>query len=259
MSIYKLRLVIPTYNRPVRLIKLLNSIHQASMHPSIEVVVVDDFSDKVNRQIVQHEAAARKHIKFIFSLKNKGGAKSRNVGALTGSDQVTWLWFIDDDDIVSSNTILDTFHFLSTHPEHNLYLMQANYHTMSGITTRNPKGENLFKRYSRYGNDVNTSCAVFSYKLFKKLEGWDEHLVAGQDTDLLLRASEITDAMIIPHCSVDVIQHNEDRITTNPKKQMIGKIQFIRKNYSRLHPLRLSRYLFTTVVFYPYLRRILKK
>lgn len=252
-----LKIVIPTYNRAGRVKNLLQKLSEASKQPFIDIVVVDDFSKEEEREQLKVFALTMPTVDFIFLPQNSGGGKARNFGAF--SSPASWVWFIDDDDVVDSETVIGVFNKVSLHLKENLFFVNVNYHKSERVVTVKPKSGNVFKQFSRYGSNINTTGAIFSFELINKLRGWDSKLVAGQDTDLLLRAAEISDVYVLEDYSVDVIQHDGERITTNPKKQMIGKVQFIRKNYLRLHPMRLLRYIFTTITFYPYIRRVFDK
>ncbi|MEH6671650.1 glycosyltransferase family 2 protein [Halopseudomonas sp.] len=253
-----LRIVIPTYNRSERIKTLICRLELSSKHPLVQVVVVDDFSRPEEREYLRILADEFKSVRFEFLSRNSGGGGARNAGALIGDAE--WVWFVDDDDILSSETVLGVVDVIATTCENDrLVFLCANFINEGSVNKVVPNGRDIFKAFSRYGNEINTSCAIFNFELFKQLGGWDENLVAGQDTDLLLRASELTDAVVLAQFSVDIIQDGTDRITTNPKKQMIGKAQFLKKHYKRLFYLRSLRYLVTLLAGYPYLRRLLNK
>lgn len=253
----KLKIVIPTYNRAARVKALLQRLSEASKQSFIDIVVVDDFSKQEERDQLKDIALLMNTVDFVFLPQNSGGGSARNIGAF--SSPANWVWFIDDDDIVDSETVLGVFNEISYLLKEKLFFVNVNYHKSEGVVRVKPNGKNIFKQFSRYGSNINTTGTIFSFDLIKELGGWDSDLVAGQDADLLLRAAEISDAYILEKYSVDVIQHDGERITTNPRKQMIGKVQFIRKNYLRLHPVRLLRYVFTTIIFYPYIKRVINK
>jgi glycosyltransferase involved in cell wall biosynthesis len=254
----RLKIVIPTHNRPGLVTKLVSSLAAASEHPGIEVVVVDDYSSLSVKDELLKLSSTYPLISFLFLEKNSGGAGARNAGAKTG--RTKWVWFIDDDDFVSTDTVLSVLEEIDK-DEFKAKLVFVSAHFIKKGTSRYvvPAGENIFKIFARQGNEVNTSCVIFDYVLFEGVGGWDGNLVAGQDTDLLLRAAEISDAHVLPKLFVDIVHHSEERITTNPRKQMKGKIQFIAKHYRRLHPFRLARYIGTLVFFYPYLRKVIEK
>lgn len=91
----KLTIIIPHYNRPTLLRKLLNTIPN---QPEIEVIVIDDNS---NKEIKPYEDLVRDFsISNVNFKKNnsgiKGAGSSRNIGIDSASGE--WLMFADSDD-----------------------------------------------------------------------------------------------------------------------------------------------------------------
>lgn len=252
-----LRVVIPTYNRSRCIEGLLHRLDLASKDPRVEIVVVDDFSRPEERQSLRLLSERYREVRFEFLSENSGGGGARNAGAFIGDAE--WVWFFDDDDVLLSDTVLSAANSLQAECKNDsLVFLSARFISGENVNRVIPCGKEIFNKFSRFGSEVNTSCTIFKFWLFKQLNGWDERLVAGQDADLLLRAAELTDAAVLAHLVVDVVQNGKDRITTNPRKQMLGKLQFLKKNYKRLSFGRNARYLATLIIFYPYLRWLLK-
>lgn len=249
-------MVIPTFNRYSMLESLLTNIYPSVDNEHLGIVVVDDCSSEkvVNKLKFLQKKLPR--IEFFFNSSNKGAAKSRNIGAYHGK-QSQWIWFFDDDDKISIETIEMVISSTSSITNNDILLLSSRSTNGRETKTTIPSGKFLAKRFRRYGHQVNTSCAVIKFDLFNKIGGWDYRLIAGQDTDLFLRLAKLTDAVVLDNSFVDVISHCGERITTNPKKQMIAKFQFIKKHWKFLHPARTLRYIFSILIFYPYLRKFL--
>lgn len=251
-----LRIVIPTFNRSEKLIYLLLNMKPViTKNKMTEVVVVDDGSNASNKEALKKYSKHEDFVKFIFLENNKGGGYARNCGAFMGGDDPEWVWFFDDDDSFDPQAIIDIQRKLILVRNNDLVLLSARYHQHGKIKILVPIGENIYSMFARKGHQVNTSCAIFRYKLLKGINGWDANLVAGQDTDIFLRAAEFTDAEVMEDIFVDVKDHDEDRVTRNPTKQIKGKVQFLLKNYSRLHPLRSLRYFVTIIILLPFIRK----
>ena len=256
MSHKLLKIVIPTYNRPALIANLLRALGSVVLDPRVEVVVVDDCSSEKSKLALRDLEGLYSSVRFLFLEKNTGGAGARNAGASEGN--VKWIWFIDDDDMVSGDAVLSVLEEIENISDVNrMVFLSANFIGKGFSRIVVPSGVNVFKRFARYGNEVNTSCTVFRYDLFKDVGGWDGRLVTGQDADLLLRSAELSDAHVLSNLHVDIIQHDEERITTNPRKQMKGKVQFLFKHYRRLHPIRSLRYAVTFLIAYPYIRMVI--
>lgn len=98
----KLSIIIPTYNRNEKLLKLLNILNM-QITDEVEVIVIDDHSDN------ELKLDFPKWLKYIRLKENSGGASvPRNVGLDNASGE--YIAFIDVDDTVKDNyikTILD--------------------------------------------------------------------------------------------------------------------------------------------------------
>lgn len=93
---YSISIIIPHYNSPITLTRLLQSI---GAYEDVEVIVVDD---KSNKQIDLYEDCINQfqseNYKFLFNVTSENGAGvCRNVGVKASSGR--WLLFADSDDL----------------------------------------------------------------------------------------------------------------------------------------------------------------
>lgn len=92
-------IIIPTYNRNEKLLKLLQCL-QNQMQDNVEVIVVDDHSDN------ELKLEFPEWLKYIRLEENSGGASvPRNIGLDNANGK--YICFIDSDDMISDN-YLDT-------------------------------------------------------------------------------------------------------------------------------------------------------
>lgn len=93
-SLYDLSVIIPHYNSPKLLQVLLESLGE---HPGVEILVVDDKSDK---ELSEYEECKQKYAETVTFLTNQGEKKNagaaRNVGLRVARGK--WLLFADADD-----------------------------------------------------------------------------------------------------------------------------------------------------------------
>lgn len=93
----KLSIIIPTYNSNENLIRLLQILQQ-QMIDDVEVIVIDDYSDRPLKLDFPN------WLKFIELDKNSGGASiPRNIGLDTARGE--YIAFIDADDLISNDYI----------------------------------------------------------------------------------------------------------------------------------------------------------
>ena len=111
---YSISVVIPTYNRPDRLLDCLRSLAGSSLpREEFEVVVVDDGSDPPAEQFTQ-QLASELNLRFIRQ-KNSGPAAARNRGAAEATGQ--YLAFTDDDCRPDSNWLSEVLQYLQGTPD----------------------------------------------------------------------------------------------------------------------------------------------
>lgn len=94
-------IVIPAYNNPLQVKKLLDSIRpQLASDPALEVIVVDDCSEgDAVRQTVEGSGFA----KYMRLEKNSGPATARNAGARRSRGEI--ILFLDSDVVMNKDTI----------------------------------------------------------------------------------------------------------------------------------------------------------
>ena len=93
----KVSIIIPTYNRPDYLDRLLKSI-KAQVYSDYEVIIVNDNSsnlDDYNRVISKHQSTFNEFV-YLINAKNSGAPYSRNKGIDMAKYEL--LALVDDDD-----------------------------------------------------------------------------------------------------------------------------------------------------------------
>lgn len=246
-----LTIVIPTKNRYEFLTKSVGIF--AKFSNRLEIIVIDDGSDKKiselnNSYVLSCDA---KYIKNDISI---GAPKSRNLGVNLATSN--YIWFFDDDDEPNDITINDILNVVEKANESTAYLLPMI--TKFGDNELNliypEKEKNTFEYYRRFKHQVNTSCAVFPKQSLLSIGCWDENLISGQDTDLFFRYSEIGEFDIVNTQPIIVNIGHINRITSKPKKQFKGYIQFLKKHWRKLSTRKRFYYVMRIVLFTPYIR-----
>jgi hypothetical protein len=101
----KISIVIPTYNRPDQLSRVLDHLLASDVkHPSdVEVIVVDDGSSTPCREVLDSKVAvAPFRLRYLYQ-KNLGPAEARNHGFREATNDL--ILFIDDDILVSPDLL----------------------------------------------------------------------------------------------------------------------------------------------------------
>lgn len=100
-------IVIPTFKRTDKLIRLLKSISESSkIFDDIEIIIVND-DPEVKYDETQFKDIISKEVTIINNYKNFGVNISRYIGAKNSSGK--YILFIDDDNVVSQNMIYNLY------------------------------------------------------------------------------------------------------------------------------------------------------
>ena len=148
---FKIGIIVPNYNYEHTIEKCLNSIFNQT-YQNIEVVFVDDCSTDNSVKIVKKfQDYYTDYMLKIVELKQKrynGGA--RNEAYLHLSDDVDYVYYIDSDDWLLDNKVLEKINNkLQKHPDV------------------------LFVGLSQYKNNETTTCYIPEYKdKYDAIKGW---------------------------------------------------------------------------------------
>jgi glycosyltransferase involved in cell wall biosynthesis len=120
ISKIKLSIIIPIYNSEKYLSKCLKSV--CNQHAKdIEVILIDDNSSDSSTTIVKKYKNKFKFIKAIFFKKNKGVSFCRNTGIKHSTGK--YLYFIDSDDELISNSLKNVLNEIYKFPEKELFIL----------------------------------------------------------------------------------------------------------------------------------------
>jgi len=172
-----LSIVIPLYNAEKSISKTLAAIFKNTFK-NFEVIVINDGSTD-NSLIKMKEYPI-----IYFSQKNSGASRARNYGAEKARAEI--LVFIDADIIISDNTlkkIYDTFK-----ENKNVEILGGMPDSLNHYRNKISDYENLYIHYQfqKQENTTNafyTSLVAIKKNIFKKLNGFDEHIAIIEDMD----------------------------------------------------------------------------
>jgi GT2 family glycosyltransferase len=181
-------IVIPTYNRPQQLHRLLSAIVQLDYLPKlVEVIVVDDGGEKPLDQALKEFQGTLEL--FLLKQENKGPSAARNTGAMKAKGK--YLAFTDDDCHPHPgwlNALANAFE-----KEESLL---CGGRTMNALptnlysTTTQMLLDYLYKHYSpgeHMGGFFATNNLALSREMFMETGGFDPELRFGEDRDFCYR------------------------------------------------------------------------
>jgi len=247
-----LTIIIPTKNRAGSLKKIINTLSKIR---EINIIIIDDGSNFENSLKIKRHLLKTSNIKYQYLPQSFGQSYACNKGLkLTNSDYV---WFFDDDDFVSEISVRDVLKVIKNRNIQGLLLpMQIIFNNFTLKIVYPESRMHDFNNLRSKGQSVNTSCAVFKTSLIKKINGWDNYLFSGTDTDIFLRFSRIAKFTCIKTNPIKVNFSNLDKVTFKFFRAQKGKINFLFKHWKILTVRRRLYYLISLILFFPFFRII---
>ena len=108
-----------------------------------------------------------------------------------------------------------------------------------------------FQDLRNNGQLVNTSCAIFRTSIIKKINGWDNDLYGGTDTDLFLRFSKHGKFSFLKTSPIKVNVAVSNRLTNKVFRQQKAKVYFLLKHWNVLTVKRKFYYILSLFFFLP--------
>lgn len=207
-------IIIPTYNEATIINRCLKSI---GSQRNIEIIVADNYSTDKTVKI------ASRYTSLIYT-KGKERSAQRNFGAKRAKGD--YLLFLDADMQLTKNIFVEALRLVAS--PRNIVAFPEKSLGKSFWEKAIALERNL------YHHEMLISAArFFPKKLFQKLGGFDEKLVAGEDWDLTIRA--IRNGSQLVHTKGSII-HQERVINL---KDYLNKKRYYIKNislFSKKHP-----------------------
>ncbi|MBD3384424.1 glycosyltransferase [candidate division KSB1 bacterium] len=107
--------IIPTYNRRVKVVRAVNSLLQQTYHP-IEIIVVDDGSSDGTVSHLQKSFGKRLKLLALPHSGHPNRARNAGINAATGD----YIAFLDSDDCYLPEKLEKQIRFLQRHPRYDL-------------------------------------------------------------------------------------------------------------------------------------------
>lgn len=184
--------IIPTYGRPTKLQRAVNSV-LAQTYPNIEIVVVDDNDpDTVSRnetELVMDGYSNSSKVKYVKHPYNKNGSAARNTGFK--NSQGDYIAFLDDDDEYLQNKVSSQVDCL-TGLDHSWGACYTKYKRLRNgkldtISAETREGDLYFQALCRNLFIQAGSNLMVRREVFEDINGFDETFRRNQDLEFLVR------------------------------------------------------------------------
>ncbi len=195
--------IIPTYNRPLRLAEALESV-AAQDYPAVEIVVVNDGGISVADVIARFRERYATPVTLMNLSQNGGIAAARNAGAARAGG--VYLALLDDDDRFRPTHLSNLVRAMERDGEAALAyddaLIQLQDNQASDEQIRVTATCRFGLPYDKAKFDVDdyiiTSACLMRKQDFVAVGGFDESLRFCEDWDLLLRLRERGTFLYVP-------------------------------------------------------------
>lgn len=213
MEYPKVSIIIPTYKRPDRVSRAINSA-LAQQYPKFEVIVVDDNDPQTEERQKTEKIISRysdERLIYLKHEKNKNGSAARNTGMKYSSGE--YITFLDDDDEYYPNKIKEQVGVLS------------NLNNSYGACYSS------YEKIDQYGNkQISAETAEGDVKV----QVLSKNLFVGSGSNFMFRSSIVND---IGYFDVS-FDRNQDleylaRISLKYKIKYVDKIHFLIHNEIR--------------------------
>jgi len=180
-------LVIPTYNRLMKLFRLLKSLNRLTPLPD-EVIIIDDHSMDQTPELLQRWKDLDNRIckKIVLKDQNKGPAHSRNIGIELASNKL--VAFVDDDVVIKSDWVEKITSPLSTAHKSLVGVGGVVKAFKKHIISQYYVIHNILEAPIQLNYLPSVNCC-FKKEHLMEVGGFDDNFLfaGGEDTDLCLR------------------------------------------------------------------------
>jgi len=206
--------VISTHNRRKNLIRLIRSLLESDYPTSsIEIIVVDDASSDGTFEYIKARFANVNNLKVIRNEREKLASGARNIGIQHAVGK--YIFFVDDDNIMTKDTIRSLVKVMNEHPDIGLcgpvtvYYSNPNVIWCAGAYIKRPLYTMIHYMYNKTLQELHTELKIKGMKLIycdyipnaymtrreivHKIGGFDEENfpIAWEEIDLAIRIRKL--------------------------------------------------------------------
>ncbi|MEX0684771.1 MAG: glycosyltransferase family A protein [Balneolales bacterium] len=228
-SIILISVIIPTYNRSLLLKEAIDSVLNQT-YQSLEVLIIDDYSDDNTEKVVKSYKDAR--VKYFLNKRSKGAQGARNTGLSIAKGE--WVALLDSDDIWLPTKLEKQVKYLKNAVKAvGLATGKADYDFESNkiLKSEIPHKTKYTTEDLIYKNYLG-GFSTFIFKKEKALEigGFDERFSALQDRDFYVSLSIKGELHNLKEVLAYIRIKNRDRITLNFNYKLSGSENFYQKH-----------------------------
>lgn len=229
-----LSVVIPTYNRAPIIYRALDSVASQTFR-NWECIIVDDHSTDHTKEVAESYCKKDSRFHYLINEQKKGAQGARNTGLKHA--QGDWVLFFDSDNIMHSDMLESMVEAIGEFKE------QYDVFTCFSNMVSAQSGEIVGKfEWQCEGNIhdqlftgecyVDHNSSVIRKKALLEIGTLDEDCPSMQEWDTHLRLSKTARYHTIPKVLVDYYVGGKDAISTDDKREVVGRLYILRKHQS---------------------------
>ena len=222
-------IIIPSYNRASILSKTLESIISQTS-TEWECIIVDDHSTDNTKEVANLFVSKYTQVSYFLNERKKGAQGSRNTGLYHA--KYDWVVFFDSDNTMHSDFVETMLQYLNESTDVvACYSDIVNVETGNTGRIMNPRCRgNIHDALFTGASYVDFNQAVIRKSKVLDIGGLDEDCPSMQEWDTHIRLSRIAKYSMIEKSLVDYYQGGTDAISSNKKREVIGRLYILRKH-----------------------------
>lgn len=173
----KISIIIPTYNRPEALIRLLDRL-KSLLVKGVELIVVDDSKNPLP---IEYLASWKSQLIYLHRGEKLGVSSARNEGSKISTAE--YLIFLDDDDEVTKAWLTDFYSIALEDPDWVFCDMKV-------VTNQNEASR--ISASKENWKTVIPGAWMIKKKVFDEIEGYDNRLKFAENTELFFRLDRLS-------------------------------------------------------------------
>jgi len=213
--------IIPTHNRPQFVGQALDSVFQQT-YGNLEVIVVDDASDKPTQGVLKEYQAKEQRLHVIANKKNKGFVRSLNTGIKEAQGE--YIARLDDDDMwCTPEKLPKQIAFLEQHRDYALVgggIIRVDEQGKEISRQLLPETNEAIRRIMLVADPFVHPAVVFRARDIEAIGGYDETLDYAQDWDLWMKLGKYGKYYNFPEYFVRYLQSSQNRSNRNMRHHL---------------------------------------
>lgn len=224
-------IIIPSYNRAHLLRNTLGSVLSQTSR-EWECIVVDDFSNDDTKAVVMEFSNVNPNVTYYLNEHKKGAQGARNTGL--DHAKYDWVVFFDSDNKMHSDFVETMIGYITNNGGIDVFACCSDVIDIDNGYT----GKTMKPRCSGYIHDdlfygksyVDYNQGVIKKEKLTEIHGLDEDCPSMQEWDTHIRLSNVAKYLMIEKSLIDYYVGGSDAISSNKKREVIGRLYILRKH-----------------------------